>query len=213
MPKSKKPRKARKNFRIAITRPVPTSTLEELKASIYRIEARLLIDLKESRAHLDDLYEVRDVFGLLLFTLTHRRKTFNDKDYEATDFANQIVAAGQLNEDLIGRAQKAHVKVVSTEGEDIDLLKVTLEACTTFIRDQIEKCPGEIVIELNASKILSSAPNENGDVIVTKKGIDWAYEQAKTIMRMSPKQQDIVIEALSLNGLARGREVVSLLHP
>lgn len=213
MPKSRKPRHKQRNFRIAITRPVPTSTLEELKALIYRIEARLLIDLQDERAHLDDLYDVRDVLSLMLFTLTHRRKTFNDKDYEATDFANQIVAAGQLNEDLIGRALKAHVKVVSTEGEDIDLLEVTLEACTTFIREQIEKCPGEIVVELNASKILSSAPNSQGEVIVTEKDIDWAYAQAKTVMRMSPKQQDIVIDALALKGLARGRDVVSLLHP
>jgi len=48
---------------------------------------------------------------------------------------------------------------------------------------------------------------------VTERDIDWAYEQAKKVMRMTPKQQDIVIEALALKGLERGREVVSLLHP
>lgn len=213
MPKSRKPRHKQRNFRIAITRPVPTSTLEELKALIYRIEARLLIDLQDERAHLDDLYDVRDVLSLMLFTLTHRRKTFNDRDYEATDFANQIVATGRLNEELIDRAQKAHVQVVSTDDVDVELLRFTLEASTRFIKEQLETCPGEIVVELNASKILSSAPNSQGEVIVTEKDIDWAYAQAKTVMRMSPKQQDIVIDALALKGLARGRDVVSLLHP
>ena len=213
MPKSKRPRKARKNFRIAITRPVPTATREELKDTIYLIETRLLIDLQDERAHLADLYDVRDVFSLMLFTLTHRRKTFNDRDYNSTEFADKVVAAGRLNEELIGRALKAHVQVVSTEGEDIELLKLTLKACTTFIREQIETCPGEIMTELNASKILTAAPNTFGEVLVTEKDIDWAYQQAKTIMRMTPKQQDIVIDALALKGLARGREVVSLLHP
>jgi len=213
MPRNKKPRHKRRNFRIAITRPVPATTKEELEKMLYRIEARLLIDLKNDRAHLDDLYDVRDVFSLMLFTLTHRRKTFNDRDYEATDFANQIVATGRLNEELIDRAQKAHVQVVSTDDVDAELLRFTLEACTRFIKEQLETCPGEIIVELNASKILCSSPNSQGEISVTERDIDWAYEQAKKVMRMTPKQQDIVIEALALKGLERGREVVSLLHP
>lgn len=184
MPKSQKPRKHYKPKPCGIPLGFRPERLEQIEGMFNNVETRVLMKIKEGLCELDEMRAVSDVYNIVFFALAHRQKEF--ADYPLMEISEQITQAGDDTVRVIERARKIG-RVVCT-GDEIGSILDTLQACVTFCRQQLAQCPGIFVVEVNAAKLL--AHTHGGLIVVSKKNIDWTFDQAMAITHMRPETQE-----------------------
>lgn len=191
MPKSKKPRKAHKEKPIALPIHFSQEKIEQIESMFSNVETSILFKLREGKCDLNEMRSVRDIFNITLFSMTRRQKGF--KDYPLEEISEQIIQAGIDNSRVIARAKKLG-RVVCT-GDELGSILDTLEACVRFCREQLEQCPVTFSLEVNAAKLMTNT--HEGRITVTKKSIDWVYNQALSITHMRPETQEKLFSELT----------------
>ncbi|MBQ9240235.1 MAG: hypothetical protein IJ164_02730 [Duodenibacillus sp.] len=184
MPKSRKPRKAYKPKPCGIPLGFRPERLEQIEDMFNNVETRVLMKIKEGLCDTDEMRAVRDVFNISLFAMTHRQRGF--RDYPLEEISEQIIRAGIDTARVIERAGEIG-RVVCT-GDELGSILDTLQACVTFCREQLAQCPGIFVVEVNAAKLLTNT--HQGRITVSKKQIDWTFDQAMAITHMRPDTQE-----------------------
>jgi hypothetical protein len=184
MPRSKKPRHPHRQKAVALPLSFKQERLEQIEGMFNNVETRVLMKIKEGLCELDEMRAVSDVYNIVFFALAHRQKEF--ADYPLMEISEQITQAGDDTVRVIERAGKVG-RVVCT-GDEIGSILDTLQACVTFCRQQLAQCPSIFVVEVNAAKLL--AQTHSGRIAVSKKNIDWAYDQAMRVTHMRPETQE-----------------------
>jgi hypothetical protein len=184
MPKSQKPRKAHKQKPVALPIHFTQEKIEQIESMFNNVETSILFKLREGKCDIGEMRSVRDIFNITLFSMTRRQKSF--ADFPLDEISEQIIQAGIDTSRVIARAKRLG-HVVCT-GDEIESICDTLQACVTFCREQLAQCPVTFSLEVNAAKLLTNT--HQGRITVSKKQIDWTFDQAMAITHMRPETQE-----------------------
>ena len=206
MPRSKKPRKAHRPKPVSVKLGAPRAVLEGVISQIGTTETAFLLKLRTGEIGKQDCADALSLMNYVMFSICRQRSVFNEKDYPREEFLNQVVDAAKAIRRIMDRI-KDGLSAVGT-ADDYGLILDTLEACTRFAREQIEKAPTTFIDEWNGARLVVAGSGSR-TIRCGRKTIEWCYEQAQRIGHMTLAQQSVVFDALERDGInAPEREVV-----
>ena len=208
MPRSKKPRKAHRPKPVSVKLGAPRAVLEGVISQIGTTETAFLLKLRTGEIGKQDCADALSLMNYVMFSICRQRSVFNEKDYPREEFLNQVVDAAKAIRRIMDRI-KDGLSAVGT-ADDYGLILDTLEACTRFAREQIEKAPTTFIDEWNGARLVVAGSGSR-TIRCGRKTIEWCYEQAVRVAHMRPEQQEIVFREVEVKGIVLGARVEDFL--